>query len=192
MLMIEEKIPSFTASAVINNTIQTITPAQLNVPKVFIFYPLNFTFVCPTELHAFQEAKSLFDTYNALLYGISVDSVYSHLAWLELEREKGGIKGIEFPLIGDITKSITRQFGVLNESTGIAYRALFVVDPTNIIRAIHLTDNSLGRSVTEALRMVEATLFSQQTGKACPANWAPQGKALYPTKPGVKEYFSTQ
>lgn len=187
--MVGQKIPEFTGQAIVNGTIQTITPTTLATPKVFIFYPLNFTFVCPTELHAFQEAKVHFDAKNVTIYGISVDSVYSHLAWLAIPREHGGIKGVTFPLIGDITKFFTRQCGVLHEEAGIAYRALFIVDHHNTIHAVQLTNKSIGRSVEETLRLVDAMLFTEKSGKACPANWSLDKSPLDPTSRGIKEYF---
>ena len=117
--------------------------------EFFFFYPLDFSFVCPTELHAFQDALSEFEQRKTIVLGVSVDSVYSHVAWLAQPKEEGGIKGVTFPLLSDITKSISRAYDVLDEVEGIAYRGLFIIDKQDIIQSVQVNNLSLGRNIGE-------------------------------------------
>lgn len=159
---------------------------------VLFFYPLDFTFVCPTELHAFQEALPLFKERNAAVVGCSVDSVYSHLAWLNTPVEKGGIEGVTYPLISDLNKTIARDFHVLKEEEGIAYRGLFILDCEGIIRHQLVNDLPIGRSVDEALRTLDALMMHKVEGHVCPANWKQGGRTMQPTKEGIASYLSVK
>ncbi|MBV8749280.1 MAG: peroxiredoxin [Candidatus Eremiobacteraeota bacterium] len=140
---------------------------------IFFFYPLDFTFVCPTEITALSDRYDEIKDLDAEVLGASTDSVYSHFAWLNTPREKNGIAGTAYPLVADFTKEVSRAYGVLNEQTGAAQRGLFIIDPEGHIRYATVTADSVGRSVEETLRVLQAL----QTGGLCPAEWTP-GKQL--------------
>jgi peroxiredoxin (alkyl hydroperoxide reductase subunit C) len=158
---------------------------------VFFFYPLDFTFVCPTELHAFQERLEEFEKRHTQVIGCSVDSCYSHLAWLNTPRSKGGIEGIDYPLVSDLNKTITRDYGVLMSQEGIAYRGLFLIDKEGIVRHQLINDLPLGRSVDETLRILDALHYFEKNGEVCPANWQRGKQAFKPSNEGLEEYFAT-
>ena len=191
-LLIGKKAPSFSATAAckdrfINNfSLQDFEGKYV----VLFFYPLDFTFVCPTELHAFQEKLAEFEKHKAAVIGCSVDSHYTHLAWLQTPKAKGGIQGVTYPLISDLNKEIARSFGVLSEAEGVAYRGLFLIDKQGVIRHYVVNDLPLGRSVDEALRLVEALKFFEEHGEVCPANWHEGEKTMKPTQEGLYSYFS--
>ena len=157
---------------------------------VFFFYPLDFTFVCPTELHAFQELLEEFEKRNAQVVGCSVDSVHCHHAWLQTPKSKGGIQGVDYPLVSDINKTIARDFGVLAEAHGIAYRGLFLIDQQGIVRHQVVNDLPLGRSVYEALRIIDALIHVERHGEVCPANWKSGAKAMNPSHEGLESYYA--
>ncbi|MCW5970813.1 MAG: peroxiredoxin [Blastocatellales bacterium] len=136
---------------------------------VLLFYPLDFTFVCPTELTAFSDRFEEFQGINAEIIGLSTDSVYSHRAWLQTPREKGGVEGLRYPLAADLTKKTTADYGVLIEKDGIALRGLFIIDPEGVLRYKVVHDLNIGRSVEETLRVIQAL----QTGGLCQAEWRP-------------------
>ncbi|MEP7271240.1 MAG: peroxiredoxin [Acidobacteriota bacterium] len=136
---------------------------------VLLFYPLDFTFVCPTELTAFSDRYEEFQGIGADIIGLSTDSVYSHRAWLQTPRDKGGVEGLDYPLAADITKQTSRDYGVLLEDKGIALRGLFVIDPEGVLRYKVVHDLNIGRSVEETLRVIQAL----QTGGLCQAEWRP-------------------
>jgi peroxiredoxin (alkyl hydroperoxide reductase subunit C) len=141
---------------------------------VLLFYPLDFTFVCPTELTAFSDRYDELKGMGAEVIGVSTDSVYSHRAWLQTPRDKGGVEGLEYPLAADSTKKISSDYGVLIEEKGIALRGLFVIDPEGILRYKVVHDLNIGRSVEETLRVIQAL----QTGGLCQAEWRPGQKTL--------------
>lgn len=141
---------------------------------VLIFYPLDFSSVCPTELTAFSDRYDEFAAVGADLLGVSTDSVYAHRAWLQVPRHKNGVQGLRFPLASDLTKEVTRTYGVLIEDKGIAHRGLFVIDPEGMLRYKVVHDYDVGRSAEETLRVVQAL----QTGSLCPAEWRPGRKTL--------------
>ena len=136
---------------------------------VLLFYPLDFTFVCPTELTTFSDRYEDFEGIGADIIGISTDSVYSHRAWLQTPRDKSGVEGLKYPLASDITKQVSRDYGVLIEDKGIALRGLFVIDPEGILRYKVIHDLNIGRSAEETLRVIQAL----QTGGLCQAEWKP-------------------
>ncbi len=156
---------------------------------VMFFYPLDFTFVCPTELHAFADKLEEFKKRNTEVVGVSVDSHFSHLAWLKIPKGKGGIEGVTYPIVSDINKNISRDYDVLVEGRGIAYRGLFLIDKEGIVRHQVVNDLPLGRSVDEALRMVDALQYFEQYGEVCPANWRKGEKSMKTTEKGLEEYF---
>lgn len=192
MSLVGKKAPEFTAKAVVGKKI--VDPFSLRdfLGKyvLFFFYPLDFTFVCPTELHAFQEKLKEFEKRGVQVVGCSVDSWFSHLAWLNTSKEKGGIEGVEYPLVSDIHKQIARNYQVLKEEEGIAYRGLFLIDKQGIVRHQLVNDLPLGRSVDEALRMIDALIFFENQGEVCPANWKIGAKGMKPTAEGLVSYFS--
>ncbi len=157
---------------------------------VLFFYPLDFTFVCPTELHAFQEKQAEFTNRGAQVVGCSVDSHFSHQAWLQTPKAKGGIEGILYPLVSDLNKTIAREFGVLKEDEGIAYRGLFLIDKQGIVRHQLVNDLPIGRSVDEALRVLDALIHHETHGEVCPANWKSGMKTMRPNAEGLLTYFS--
>jgi peroxiredoxin (alkyl hydroperoxide reductase subunit C) len=141
---------------------------------VLLFYPLDFTFVCPTELTAFSDRYDEFEAINAEVIGVSTDSVYSHRAWLRTPRDKGGVEGLRYPLASDVTKQVSRDYGVLIEDKGVALRGLFVIDPEGILRYKVVHDLNIGRSTEETLRVIQAL----QTGGLCQAEWKPGQETL--------------
>lgn len=190
-ILIGKQAPHFQEKAVVNGKL--VDPFSLHdlLGKyvLFFFYPLDFTFVCPTELHAFQEKREAFLERGAEIVGCSIDSWFSHFAWLNISKTKGGIQGIEYPLVADLTKQIARQYQVLKEEEGIAYRGLFLIDKKGIIRHQLINDLPLGRSVDEALRILDALIFFEKNGEVCPANWRIGSKGMTPTQEGITQYF---
>jgi peroxiredoxin 2/4 len=140
---------------------------------IFFFYPLDFTFVCPTEITALSDRYDEIKDLDADVIGASTDSVHSHFAWLNTPRDKNGIAGTAYPLVADFTKEVSRAYGVLNEQTGAAQRGLFIIDPEGVLRYAVVTNDNVGRSVDETMRVLQAL----QTGGLCPAEWTP-GKEL--------------
>jgi peroxiredoxin (alkyl hydroperoxide reductase subunit C) len=191
MSLVGKKAPEFKAKAVIKDNVYEDFCLSDFIGKyvVFFFYPLDFTFVCPTELHAFQEKVKDFEKRNAQVIGCSIDSCFSHIAWLNTPKSKGGIEGVCYPIVSDIHKSIARAFQVLKEEDGIAYRGLFLIDREGIIRHQLVNDLPLGRSVDEVLRLLDALIFHEQHGEVCPANWTQGARSMKPTEQGLAEYF---
>lgn len=190
--LIGKPAPHFTTKAVVEK--QIVPNFSLENLKgqyvVLFFYPLDFTFVCPTELHAFQEQLEEFEKRNAQVVGCSVDSVYSHLAWLNTPKNKGGIEGIDYPLISDMNKTISEDYGVLFKEEGIAYRGLFLIDKAGNVRHQLVNDLPLGRSVDEVLRMLDALIYFENNGEVCPANWSNGKKSMKPNTEGLEQYFA--
>ena len=141
---------------------------------VLLFYPLDFTFVCPTELTSFSDRYDDFEGIGAAVIGVSTDSVHSHRAWLKTPRDKGGVEGLRYPLASDITKAVARDYGVLIEDKGVALRGLFVIDPEGTLRYAVIHDLNVGRSADETLRVIQAL----QTGGLCQADWRPGQETL--------------
>ncbi len=156
---------------------------------LLFFYPLDFTFVCPSEILAFNKAVAQFNENNCQLIGISVDSAFSHLAWKNTEIDNGGIGNIQYPLVADLDKSISKSYEVLLDD-GIALRGLFLIDREGIVRHQVVNDLPLGRSVNEALRILQALQFTEAHGEVCPANWQKGDDAMTPTAEGVAAYLS--
>lgn len=191
-LIVTNPAPEFTATAVMpDNTFrEDFKLSDFRGKHVLLFfYPLNFTFVCPTEILAFNRAVQQFEDSNCQLVGISIDSHYSHLAWKKTAVSEGGIGNIQYPLVSDLDKSISRNYQVLLDS-GIALRGLFLVDKEGIIRHQVVNDLPLGRNVNEALRILHALQFTEKHGEVCPANWQQGEDAMKPTADGVSKYLS--
>jgi peroxiredoxin 2/4 len=156
---------------------------------VLFFYPLDFTFVCPTELHAFQEKEKEFNALNTQVIGCSVDSHFSHLAWINTPKSKGGIEGVKYPIVADINKTIARDYDVLIPDAGIALRGTFLIDTKGIVRQQTINDLPLGRNVDEFIRLVEALKFHEEHGDVCPANWKKGEKTMKADQKGLADYF---
>ncbi len=192
MVLVNQEAPDFTAKAVIGG--KTIEDFKLSDQRgkyvVLFFYPLDFTFVCPTELHAFQNKLEEFKKRNVEVIGVSTDSWFSHHAWLNTPKNQGGIQGVTYPLVSDFNKTIARDYDVLFEGLGAAYRGLFLIDKAGIVQHQVVNNLPLGRSINEALRMVDALQFTEKHGEVCPADWKEGDKSMKPTESGLKEYFS--
>lgn len=189
-VLVGKHAPDFKARAVLDNEIKDITLSEhKNKYIILFFYPLDFTFVCPTEMHAFQEKLGEFKKRNVELLACSIDSEYSHLAWLNTPKEKGGIKGVEYTIISDLGGKIAKDYDVLNEGS-VAYRAVFLIDPKGIVRHQLVNDLPLGRNVDEVLRTIDALQHADQYGEVCPANWSQGKEAIKATHESVSKYLS--
>jgi peroxiredoxin (alkyl hydroperoxide reductase subunit C) len=190
-VLVGKNAPDFTATAVEKGEI--IEQFKLSNYKgqyvVLFFYPLDFTFVCPTELHAFSDKLDEFEKRNVKVIGVSIDSHFSHLAWLNTPKSKGGIQGVNYPIVSDLNKTITSDYDVLVEGEGIAYRGLFLLDKGHVVRHQVVNDLPLGRNVSETLRMVDALQFTEKHGEVCPANWNQGEKSMKPTQDGLEDFF---
>jgi peroxiredoxin (alkyl hydroperoxide reductase subunit C) len=193
-VLVGREAPDFTAKAVQGgDVIEKFKLSSLRGKYVlFYFYPLDFTFVCPTELHAFEARLSDFRQRNCEVVGCSVDSHFSHLAWLAMPKAQGGIQGVSYPIVSDINKTISADYDVLVEGAGIAYRGLFLIDRSGIVRHQVVNDLPLGRSVDEALRMLDALQFYEENGEVCPANWSQGERAMKPNRHGLKAFFDNK
>ena len=182
--------PDFAATALVGEEFKNIKLSDYKGKYVVLyFYPLDFTFVCPTEIIAFDEKLAEFKKRNTEVLGVSVDSQFSHLAWNKLERTKGGLGGVRYPLIADLNKNISRSYGVLLEDAGIALRGLFIIDKEGIVRHLLVNDLPLGRSIDEAIRVLDALQFVEKHGEVCPANWQPGEATMKPDPKGCQDYF---
>lgn len=190
-LIVTKPAPDFTATAVLpdNSFKEDFRLSEYRGKYVLLFfYPLNFTFVCPTEILAFNKAVPQFEESNCQLIGISIDSHFSHLAWKNTPLENGGIGNICYPLVSDLDKTISTNYQVLLDS-GIALRGLFLIDRDGIVRHQVVNDLPLGRNVNEALRILHALQFTEKHGEVCPANWQLGEDAMKPTAEGVASYL---
>ena len=207
MALVGKKAPSFTAAAVLNGMeiVENFSLDQYIGKKhvIFFFYPKDFTFVCPTELHAFQEKLAEFESRGCAVVACSTDTEQSHWGWLQVEKNAGGIKGITYPIVADTTKIISLNFDTLfgdydvddNDNliaTGpmIAYRGLFLIDKAGIVRHQLINDLPLGRNVDEAIRVLDALQFTDETGEVCPANWVKGKDGMQADHKGVAEYLA--
>eukprot|EP01087_Luapelamoeba_hula_P004265 TRINITY_DN141_c0_g1_i1.p2 TRINITY_DN141_c0_g1~~TRINITY_DN141_c0_g1_i1.p2 ORF type:complete len:199 (-),score=25.57 TRINITY_DN141_c0_g1_i1:72-668(-) len=183
--------PNFLADAVVGQDFKQISLADYKGKWVVLFfYPLDFTFVCPTELLAFSDRAPEFEKINTSIIGISVDSKFSHLAWLNTSRKEGGLGGsLNYPLVSDLTHSISRDYDVLIEEAGHSLRGLFIINPSGTVVQITKNDPPVGRSVDETLRLVQAFQFVEKHGEVCPVNWTPGSATMKADPKGSKEYF---
>ncbi len=190
--LVTKEAPSFTAQAVMpDNTFAELTLSSYRGKYVILFfYPLDFTFVCPSEIIAFDKGLAKFKAKNAEVIGVSVDSQFSHYAWRNTPRDKGGIGQIKYPLVADLDKEISRAYGVLSEGS-VALRGLFLIDKEGVVRHALVNDLPLGRSVEEALRVLDALQYTEEHGEVCPANWREGEDAMTPTADGVAEYLAS-
>lgn len=189
--LVTKPAPSFTATAVMENgEFKQVSLSDYKDQYVLLyFYPLDFTFVCPSEIIAFHKKVNEFKERNVQLLGVSIDSEFSHFAWRNTPVEKGGIGEIAYPLIADKSKNIARDYGVLfNEE--VALRGLFLIDKAGIVRHSTINDLPLGRNVDEALRVIDALQYTEQHGEVCPANWKKGDEAMKPNAEGVAQYLA--
>jgi peroxiredoxin 2/4 len=190
--LVTKQAPEFTATAVMpDNSMKPDFKLSDYRGKyvILFFYPLDFTFVCPSEILAFDKALPAFKAKNCEIIGVSIDSQFSHWAWKNTPVQQGGIGNIQFPLVADLDKNISRQYGVLLDA-GIALRGTFLIDPEGVVRHAVVNDLPLGRNTDEALRMVDALQFHEKYGDVCPANWEEGKEAMKPTAAGVADYLS--
>ena len=189
--LVTKPAPDFTAQAVMpDNSFADLTLSSYQGKYVVLFfYPLDFTFVCPSEIIAFDKALAKFKAKNTEVIGVSVDSHFTHLAWKNTPRNQGGIGPIQYPLVADLDKKISEKFGVLLDA-GIALRGLFLIDKKGVVRHALVNDLPLGRSVDEALRLVDALQFHEKNGDVCPANWHAGEEAMKPNAKGVADYLA--
>lgn len=190
--LVTNEAPDFTAIAVMpDNTFNdAFSLSGLRGKYVLLFfYPLDFTFVCPSEILAFNKAVDAFKAKNCEVVGVSIDSHFSHLAWKNTPVNEGGIGNVQFPLVADLDKSISKNYGVLLDM-GIALRGLYLIDKEGVVRHQVVNDLPLGRNVDEALRMLDALQFTEGHGDVCPANWNKGDDAMEPTAEGVAKYLS--
>ena len=187
---VSEKAPDFTADALVNGEFKKVSLSDYKGKKVVLFfYPLDFTFVCPTEILAFSDHLEEFKKRNTEVVGVSVDSQFTHMAWAQVDRKEGGIKGVNYPLVSDLSKNIARSYGVLLEGPGIALRGLFIVNKDGVLKHSTINHLDLGRNIDEVLRLLDAVDFSEEHGEVCPANWKKGDKAMKPTAAGLKDYM---
>ena len=189
--LITKEAPDFTAQAVWpDNSIREFKLSSLRGKYVCLFfYPLDFTFVCPSEIIAFDKKLSAFKERNCEVIGVSVDSQYTHLAWKNTPRDKGGVGNVQFPLVADLTKNIARSYNVLLDEK-VALRGLFLIDKDGKVRHALINDLPLGRNVDEAVRMLDSLQFFEKHGEVCPANWRPGEEAMKPSPDGVAKYLA--
>ncbi|MCG5055379.1 MAG: peroxiredoxin [Myxococcales bacterium] len=190
---VQHPAPAFSCQAMQNGEFRTVSLADYKGKYlVLFFYPLDFTFVCPTEILAFSDRSDEFQKLGAEVVGASIDSVFSHLAWWNTTRKEGGIQGVKIPLLADVTKEVSRAYDVLIEDgadAGVALRGLFVIDPEGKLRHSTINDLPIGRSVDEALRVIQALRFHAEHGDVCPADWKPGKDGMKADPKGSKAYF---
>ncbi|TNE79816.1 MAG: peroxiredoxin [Bacteroidetes bacterium] len=211
-VLVGKKAPYFEADAVVDGGefVENFSLAQYEGKKhvLFFFYPLDFTFVCPTEILAFQKRMKDFEDRNVAVVGCSIDSKFSHWAWLNTPQNNGGIEGVQYPLVADVNKTITSNYGVLagyydyneagqmifvgdNGNDAVAYRGLFLIDKEGVVRHQIVNDLPLGRSIDEALRMIDALQYFEEKGEVCPADWEKGKDGLVDTAEGIASYLTT-
>ena len=205
-VLVGKKAPAFTAQAVVAGIIQEEFSLEQYLGKkdvVLFFYPKDFTFVCPTELHSFQERIAEFESRNVAVVGCSTDSEFSHWAWVNTPKNKGGIEGVQYPLVADINKTISAAYDVLAgsetvneegdyvvEGELVAYRGLFLIDKQGTVRHQLVNDMPLGRSIDECLRVIDALQHFEAHGEVCPMNWQKGDTAMTASHDGVSDYLS--
>jgi peroxiredoxin 2/4 len=191
-LRVGQVAPDFKATAVVDQEFKTISLADYRGKYVVLFfYPLDFTFVCPTEITAFSDRYSEFKALNTEVLGVSVDSAFSHLAWIQTDRKSGGLGDLTYPLVADLKKDISAAYNVLDPEEGIALRGLFLIDKEGVIQHATINNLAFGRSVDETLRVLQAVQHVQtHPDEVCPAGWQPGAKTMNPDPVKSKDYFA--
>ena len=190
--LVGKQAPDFSEKAVIhgNEVVENFSISQFKGKYIVLFfYPLDFTFVCPTELHAFQEKLNAFKSINAEVIAVSTDSWFSHLAWLNIPKKNGGIQGITYPVVADFNKKIAADYGVLLEG-GMSLRGTFIIDKDQIVQHQLVNNLDLGRNVGETLRTLNTLQYTEKHGEVCPANWVDGEKGMKTNTESLQEYFS--
>ncbi|EKV02856.1 peroxiredoxin [Leptolyngbya sp. PCC 7375] len=192
-LRVGQPAPDFTATAVVDQEFKTIKLSDYRGQYVVLFfYPLDFTFVCPTEITAFSDRYDEFTALNTEVLGASVDSEFSHLAWIQTERKAGGLGDLSYPLVSDIKKELSAAYNVLEPEAGVALRGLFIIDKDGIVQHSTINNLSFGRSVDETLRVLQAIQHVQShPDEVCPAGWTPGEKTMTPDPVKSKEFFAS-
>lgn len=192
-VLVGKQAPDFKAKAVVNGgeVADNFTLSQFKGKNyvVLFFYPLDFTFVCPTEMHAFQDKVKDFESRNTQVIACSTDSWFSHVAWLNTPKKEGGIQGVKYPIVSDFNKTIAADYDVLIEGMGAALRGAFIIDKQGIVQAQIINNLPLGRNVDEVLRLVDALQYTEEHGEVCPANWEKGKEAMSADTAGLKKYF---
>lgn len=170
--------------------INVLEKAQKEGKKVLLFwYPKDFTFVCPTEIHAFQERIKEFEDRDTIVIGASCDTPEVHFAWLNTPKDDGGIEGVEYPILADTTRALSQELDILNEDF-VTYRATYLIDTTGTVFYASVNEMSIGRNVDDFLRMIDAKVFNEEKGDVCPANWSEGQEGMIATRDGVASYLS--
>jgi peroxiredoxin (alkyl hydroperoxide reductase subunit C) len=194
-LRVGQPAPGFSATAVVNQEFKIVKLSDYKGKKyvVLFFYPLDFTFVCPTEVMAFSDRYDEFKQLGAEVLGVSVDSEFAHLAWIQTDRKLGGVGDLNYPLVSDITKSIAAAYNVLDPDAGIALRGLFIIDKDGIVQHATINNFAFGRNIEETLRTLKAIHHTQtNANQVCPVDWQPGQKTIKPTPKGAIEFFAAQ
>lgn len=190
MIIVGSPAPGFTAEAVNGRNVTTIALDDYRGKYVLLFfYPADFSFVCPSELHALERLLPTFRERNVEVLAVSVDSVHTHAAWLETPVSEGGIAGTTFTLVSDINQSISRAYGVLDEKEGVALRGVFVIDDQGVVQYGSLNSMAFGRSIPELLRVVDGIQYASTHAELCPANWQPGDLTVTPTAEGQRSFL---
>ncbi|KAK9813686.1 hypothetical protein WJX73_003809 [Symbiochloris irregularis] len=189
--LVGNEAPDFVAEAVFDQEFQTISLSQYRGKYVVLFfYPLDFTFVCPTEITAFSDRHADFAKLNCEILGVSVDSPFSHLAWCQTDRKEGGVGDLAYPLVSDLKREISNKYFVLTQD-GVALRGLFIIDKEGVIQHATINNLAFGRNVEETLRILQAVQYVQENpDEVCPAGWTPGGNTMNPNPKQSKEYFA--
>ena len=192
-IRVGQQAPDFTATAVFDQEFKTIKLSDYRGQYIILFfYPLDFTFVCPTEIIAFSDRYTEFSALNTEILGVSVDSEFSHLAWIQTDKKEGGIGDIDYPLVSDIKKEISTAYNVLDPDAGVALRGLFIIDPEGVIQHATVNNLSFGRSVDETLRTLKAIQYVQShPDEVCPAGWKEGDQTMIPDPVKSKAYFAS-
>jgi len=191
MPALNKPAPQFAGTAVVKGEFKEISLKQYEGKYVVLFfYPLDFTFVCPTEIIAFSDRAEEFRKIGCELIGCSTDSHFTHLAWINTPRKQGGLGELNIPLLADKSFKISRDYGVLDEETGIPFRGLYIIDGRQTLRQVTINDLPVGRSVDETLRLVQAFQYTDVHGEVCPAGWKPGQKTMKPDAEKSKDYFN--
>ncbi len=190
--LVQKPAPDFKADALIGEEFKALSLSDFRSKWLCLFfYPLDFTFVCPTEITAFNDAYKNFKEMNCEVVGCSIDSKFTHLAWARTPRKEGGLGKLQIPLLADVNKKIASSYGVLIPEAGIALRGLFLIDPQGVVKYQVVHDLGVGRNVDETLRVLKAFQEVAKTGEVCPANWSPGKKTMKPDPEKSKDYFQT-
>lgn len=192
--MIGKKAPNFSCQGVIGGEIRDNISLDTfsGTYKVLFFYPKDFTYVCPTELHAFQDRLGEFAAHNTEVIGCSVDAPATHCAWLKTPKKEGGVMGITYPLLSDVDHKIAQAYGVYDEINEVAFRGLFILDKNNIVQCVMINNASFGRNIDEVLRLVDAVQFVEKCGQVCPANWQQGNSGITTDHDGLLKYFNKE